>query len=97
MVVSSTSMNVGTTTAAATNQGLIARRPTAGGANATLLMIVRSQRSEVRSQRPEIRGRLTSDFCALTCCQGFGSVGPFGSWANGCNLAPAFGPVGGSL
>ena len=38
IVVSSTSMNVGTTTATATNQGLIAGRLTALGARATLLM-----------------------------------------------------------
>src|SRR5579864_1182784 len=38
IVVSSTSMNVGTTTAAATNQGLIAGRLTAAGARAALLM-----------------------------------------------------------
>src|SRR5438067_2324432 len=38
MVVSSTSMNVGMTTATATTQGLIAGRLTAGGARATLLM-----------------------------------------------------------
>ena len=38
IVVSSTSMNVGTTTAAATNQGLIAGRLAAVGARATLLM-----------------------------------------------------------
>ena len=37
IVVSSTSMNVGTTTAAATNQGLIAGRLTALGASVTLL------------------------------------------------------------
>ncbi len=28
---------------------------------------------------------------------GFGSVDPFGSGAYGCNMAPAFGPVAGSL
>src|SRR5262245_13050801 len=39
MVVSSTSMKVGMITAPATNQGLIARRRTAGGARATLLMM----------------------------------------------------------
>src|SRR5689334_22563525 len=38
MVVSSTSMNVGMTTAMATHQGLIAGRPAAVGAWATLLM-----------------------------------------------------------
>src|SRR5262245_47364166 len=38
IVVSSTSMKVGTTTAAATNQGLIAGRIAAVGARATLLM-----------------------------------------------------------
>jgi hypothetical protein len=37
IVVSSTSMNVGTTTAMATNQGLIAGRPAAPGARDTLL------------------------------------------------------------
>src|SRR5215475_8482282 len=39
MVVSSTSMNVGMTTAAAMTQGLIAVRLTAAGARATLLMV----------------------------------------------------------
>src|SRR5262245_42551901 len=39
MVVSSTSMNVGMTTATATSQGLTARRLTAAGARATLLMV----------------------------------------------------------
>ena len=38
IVVSRISMNVGTTTAVATNQGLIAGRLTAVGASATLLM-----------------------------------------------------------
>src|SRR4051812_12493872 len=38
MVVSSTSMNVGTTTATATNQGLIAGRPSADEVGGTLLM-----------------------------------------------------------
>jgi hypothetical protein len=38
MVVSSTSMNVGMTTATATNQGLIAGRLAVVGARATLLM-----------------------------------------------------------
>jgi hypothetical protein len=38
IVVSSTSMNVGTTTAMATNQGLIAGRLAAPGAGVTLLM-----------------------------------------------------------
>src|SRR5262245_34469956 len=38
MVVSSTSMKVGMITATATNQGLIARRRTVGGARVTLLM-----------------------------------------------------------
>src|SRR6516165_3212275 len=39
MVVSSTSMNVGTTTATATNQGLIAGRLTRGGASVMPLMM----------------------------------------------------------
>ena len=39
IVVSSTSMKVGTTTAAATNQGLIAGRPMAPGATVTLLKL----------------------------------------------------------
>src|SRR5262245_38132038 len=39
IVVSSTSMNVGITTAAATNQGLTAGRLSAGGERATLLIL----------------------------------------------------------
>src|SRR2546423_1206568 len=55
MVVSSTSMKVGTITAAATSQGLTARRLTAGGARATLLMrrAPWRTRTEVRGQRSE--------------------------------------------
>src|SRR5260370_39222052 len=51
MVVSSTSMKVGTITAAATNQGLIAGRLTAGTGSATLLM-VRGQESACRVGGP---------------------------------------------
>src|SRR6516162_3104697 len=56
MVVSSTSMNVGTTTAAATNQGLIAGRLAAVGARATLLMGGLLQREE-RQRRMDRRAR----------------------------------------
>src|SRR6266852_5359160 len=62
MVVSSTSMNVGTITAAATNQGLIAGRLTAGGESATLLMIQNPKfetppKSEARNPKSETNSK----------------------------------------
>jgi hypothetical protein len=62
MVVSSTSMNVGTITAAATNQGLIAGRLTAGGESATRLMIQNpkfepSPKSEARNPKSETNSK----------------------------------------
>src|SRR6516165_1789245 len=71
IVVSSTSMKVGTTTAAATNQGLIAGRLAAVGARATLLMRG-LRRCEERQRRD---GRAPPDSSVL----GQGPLGPLGT------------------
>src|SRR5437870_3622966 len=100
MVVSITSMKVGMTTATATNQGLIVGRLTAVGARAALLM-VRGQEWLVGWVESSERTSLAyGGFRRLHppyCFHGLGSVGAVGSGAIACSLAPAFGPVGGSL
>src|SRR5690242_17686684 len=66
IVVSSTSMNVGMTTATATNQGLTAGRLAAAGARASLLM-----RGLLREDRVLIGGRSPDHPSPLSGCRGF--------------------------
>ena len=60
MVVSSTSMNVGMTTATATIQGLIARRLTAGSGRVTLLIGAApgGQLQSIPGSRPSTRAEV---------------------------------------
>src|SRR4051812_11672479 len=75
MVVSSTSMNVGITTATATTQGLIARRPAAAGESATLLMTRTASGSGARRSPPGHGGALRRGEDRLQEVAGVGAGG----------------------
>src|SRR5262249_34833832 len=107
IVVSSTSMKVGTTTAAATNQGLIAGRLAAVGSMATLLMggLLRREEREDGSQGSPDSSVLVQGQVGPLGTGGFDgeaspeidTTGPCGSARSGCNIWPACGPSGRSL
>ncbi len=104
MVVSSTSMNVGMTTATATIQGLIARRPTAGCKRATLLMPSPPCPTSEACQTWEVGVWIKVEAWWRALGPGGGSSScnvlgydPWGSGAFGWRYSPACGPVGGSL
>ena len=85
IVVSSTSMNVGTTTATATNQGLIAGRLTAVGARVALLIAEGSFTERAgcerfsRPARSSLKGRRGLSGAGGRRCEASGIAG--GRWA----------------
>ena len=103
MVVSSTSMKVGITTAAATTQGLIVRgAATLAGAALSLpkrsLLLLRLGERAAAAGRRAMRSRGAARICAAwNFARGPGLLFLAVSAASSCKNLPAFGPVGVSL
>src|SRR5690242_4465287 len=91
MVVSSTSMKVGTTTATATIQGLIAGRGTAPGDTAMLLMTPAPGKEGIEAAYGFVTvGPMGGDSIGLW---DVGVVGPWGSGEKPCSTLPALGTL----